>query len=80
MMAVQPDPTGKLWVGGGASAVVIVIQWMLKTWGHVEMPTEVAMALSTIVGLAAAHFTPVGKKLVEVDPTPPGEIKPPPQA
>ena len=58
---VQPNTTNKLWVGGAAGSAVIVINWALKTWAKVEMPTEVAMAVSTIITLVAAHLTPVGE-------------------
>jgi len=56
----QPNTTAKLIAGGGSGAIVIIIVWALRTWAHVDMPTEVAMALSTVISLGAAHFTPVG--------------------
>lgn len=55
----QPNTTLKLISGGGAGACVIILVWSLKTWAGVEMPDYVQMAMSTVISLGAAHFTPV---------------------
>jgi hypothetical protein len=60
-MNEQPNTTNKLMVGGGSAALVIIIVWAVKTWAHTDIPTEVAMALSTVISLGAAHYTPVNK-------------------
>jgi len=56
----QPNTTAKLLAGGGAGALTVIVVWALKQWAHTEVPTEVAMALSTIISIGAAHFTPLG--------------------
>ena len=51
-------------LGGGTvgAAVAQIIAWVLKQYTNVEMPVEIQMAiaslLSTVVGIAAAHYTP----------------------
>ncbi len=64
-MNEQPNVTLKLLAGGGAGSLVIIIVWALETWATVhgqplKVPTDVAMALSTVISLAAAHYTPIG--------------------
>lgn len=65
-MNEQPNTTNKLVNGALAGAIVTVIVWASKAFAHVDIPTEVAMAISTIISLAAAHFTPVGQPKQEV--------------
>lgn len=47
------EPTRKVAAGGIAGAVVTVFAWLTG----IELPTEVAAALLTIVYFAAAYFT-----------------------
>jgi hypothetical protein len=58
-MSQQPDTSNKVWVGVGAGAITTIVVWALKQWAKVDVPTEVAMALSTVISIAAAHYTPI---------------------
>ena len=51
-------------LGGGAvgGAVAQILAWVLKQYTNVDMPVEIQIAvasvLSTLAGIAAAHWTP----------------------
>lgn len=68
VMDPQPNTNAKLGWGTAAAAIstgiTTCVPWALRTWAHVDMPAEVAIALggavSGIVGLMTAHFVPAG--------------------
>lgn len=55
----QPNatPTRKVTAGGLASALTIVLVWALGAAG-IDVPAEVASAITTIFGFAAAYLVP----------------------
>lgn len=55
----QPNTNNKLVAGGLGGAVAIIVAWLLKEYTNVDMPDYVEMALSTIISLGVAHFTPI---------------------
>lgn len=52
-------PTPKVAAGGAAGAASILIVWLLSMFG-VEVPSEAAAALATLLGFAAAYMVPDG--------------------
>lgn len=54
----QPNlkPTPKVVAGGLGSALVVILAWILGANG-IEMPPEVASALTLLVGFVAGYFT-----------------------
>lgn len=54
-------PTTKTNAGGIASLIVLVVVWAVKQWGHVDVPAEVGVALTGIIGYAASYFMPPGE-------------------
>ena len=49
-------PTNKVAAGTLAAAVSVLLVWVLGIW--VEVPAEVASALTTVLGFVAAYFVP----------------------
>lgn len=41
-----------------AGALVTLVVWAAKQWGHVDLPPEIASALTVVVTVLVAHFTP----------------------
>lgn len=52
---VTPQP--KVIAGGIAGAVTIVLLWVLGTYAGVQVPQEVAAAMTTLFGFAASYLT-----------------------
>lgn len=50
-------PTTKVTAAVIAGAVTGVITWVLKQYFGVELPIEVAQALTVLIGFVAAYFT-----------------------
>lgn len=48
-------PTSKVVAGGFASSIVVLLVWIAGEYG-VEVPAEVASALTVLVGFAASYF------------------------
>jgi hypothetical protein len=53
-------PVPKVAVGGAVGAAVAVLVWILKQYGGIELPAEVAAALTVIFSFAAGYLTPPG--------------------
>jgi hypothetical protein len=51
-------PTQKVTAVGVAGAVSIVIIWALHQFAHLDMPSEVASAITTIIAFLAGYLTP----------------------
>jgi len=63
-------PTQKVTAVGVAGAVSIVIVWALHQFVHLDMPSEVASALTTILAFLAGYLTPPANGEVIDDATP----------
>lgn len=48
----------KVAAGGVAGAVTIILVWLLNTAAGVDVPPEVASALTTVLSFAAGWITP----------------------
>jgi hypothetical protein len=55
-MAESNVPTRKVALGGLAGAVATVIVWASKAFGGVEVPAEIAVALTAIFTFALQYF------------------------
>jgi len=55
-------PTNKVQAGILAGALAAIAAWALKTWGHTEMPAEIAVALSTVITFGVQYFVPDQKE------------------
>jgi hypothetical protein len=49
-------PTQKVTTAGAAGALVTIVVWLVGAFTSVEVPGEVAAALTTIVAFAAAYL------------------------
>ena len=36
----------------------MIVVWAVKTWGKVDIPPEIAVAISTVISFAASYLTP----------------------
>lgn len=54
----QPGTRNKLINGGLSGAVVIIMVWLAKQFGNVDIPDYVQNALGIVITLAVAHLTP----------------------
>jgi len=54
----SPAPTTKTLAAGIAGAVTMIVVWAVKTWGKVDIPPEIAVAISTVISFAASYLTP----------------------
>jgi putative flippase GtrA len=52
---ITPQP--KVIAGGIAGSITVVLLWVLRQYAGVEVPQEVAAAVTTIFGFAAAYLT-----------------------
>lgn len=51
-------PTTKVLSGALAGAITAIGVWALKTWGHTEMPGEIAASASVVVTFIVQYFVP----------------------
>lgn len=66
MNSSTPVPAQKITAYGAASAVTIIVCWLLSTYAHVDVPLLVQGALSTVLGFAVAYLTPPADRDVPV--------------
>jgi hypothetical protein len=70
MNSATAAPAQKLTVGGGATAVSVVVLYLLATYAHFNPPADVAMALGALIGgvvyFVSGYITPPGAKDVPV--------------
>lgn len=54
----QPSakPTRKVAAGGIAGAVTMIAVWAAKLFGNVDVPAEIAVAISTLVSFATSYL------------------------
>ena len=63
-------PTQKVTAVGAAGAVSIVLVWVLHQFAHLDMPVEVASAITTLLAFLAGYFTPPANGEVIEEPAP----------
>lgn len=51
-------PNRKVAVGALAGAVTVVLVWAVRQWGKVEIPPEVASAVTTIFTFGVSYMVP----------------------
>ena len=51
-------PVPKVVASGATGAVVAILVWGVQTYGGVEIPAEVAAALTTVFSFIAGYITP----------------------
>jgi hypothetical protein len=54
-------PTQKVAYGALAGAVSTIVIWLLKTYAHIEIPGEVAAALTTVLTFLVSYVVPPGE-------------------
>ena len=51
-------PSRKVTVGALVSAVVVILTWASKAYGHVEVPPEIAVAANGVLSFLASYLVP----------------------
>jgi hypothetical protein len=51
-------PKRKVTVGAFTGAVIVVLVWALKTFAKIEVTSEVAAALTTVLSFGSSYLTP----------------------
>jgi len=51
-------PSRKVTGGALAGGLSIILVWGVKQWGHVDIPAEVASALTVVISFITAYFVP----------------------
>ncbi len=51
-------PTNKVLAGAAAGALAAIITWASKAFGHVDVPSDIAIALSTLITFGVQYMTP----------------------
>lgn len=51
-------PVRKVATGTATGGIVTVLVWALKTYAAVDIPAEVAAALTTVLSFVVGYFTP----------------------
>lgn len=51
-------PTNKVAAGAVTGALTAIIVWVVRQWGQVEMPPEIAVAVSTVLSFIVSYMTP----------------------
>jgi hypothetical protein len=41
-------PTNKVLAGGASGAIAVIVVWGMKAVGHIDVPPEIAVAISTL--------------------------------
>ena len=52
-------PLTKVSAGGAAGSFVLIVVWLLGTYGHVEVPANVASGLTLLFTLVASYLVPL---------------------
>jgi len=55
-------PTNKTVAGGLAGALTMIVVWALHQWGKVDVPAEIAVAISTVLSFAVSWSTPPAER------------------
>lgn len=51
-------PTRKVAVGGAAGAIATIVVWTAKAFGDVEVPADIAVALTALITFALQYIVP----------------------
>jgi hypothetical protein len=51
-------PTRKVAIGGAAGAVATIVVWASKAFGDVEVPAEIAVALTALITFGLQYMVP----------------------
>jgi hypothetical protein len=51
-------PTRKVAIGGAAGAVATILVWACKAFGGVEVPAEIAVALTALITFGLQYLVP----------------------
>ena len=54
-------PTRKVALGVGAGAIMVIVVWVVKQFGHIDVPAEVAMAAQTLLVFIGQYYLPDAK-------------------
>jgi len=71
----------KVYASGAAGAVVTILMWVLKQYAGIEMPQDVAAALTVLIMTIAAWVTPLlpGEvRRIPIEPPPVDVVQPAP--
>lgn len=60
-------PIAKVTAAAVAGAIVVILTWLLDAYAGVTLPDQVQSALTLLISLAAAYFTPLQPGEVEPD-------------
>ncbi|MHB8815837.1 MAG: hypothetical protein ACYDAE_21605 [Steroidobacteraceae bacterium] len=63
-------PTNKLAASGIAGSVTAIVVWAVKQWGSVDVPADIAVAISTVISFVAGYFTPPATRDFVAPPAP----------
>lgn len=66
MKVATARPLNKVSFGVASGAATLLVTWLVKQYGGVDMPGEVQSALTLVIGYAVSYFVPIA----------PGEIVP----
>jgi hypothetical protein len=67
-------PVRKVTAAGAAGAATAIIVWLLSAAFKVNIPPEIASAITVILAVAAGYFIPPGANDVVVSPVPAGAV------
>ncbi len=60
-LAQEPDdnvtPQPKIIAATFAGALTTIVIWIVRAYGHVELPAEVVAAITTLISAGAGYFT-----------------------
>lgn len=56
--APSAKPIRKVAAGGAAGAVTTIVVWALSSFVHIDVPSEVAAALTLLVMFGVSYFVP----------------------
>jgi uncharacterized membrane protein len=55
-------PAQKVTAGAIAGALVTIAIWLSKTYGHVDIPSEVAAAITTVLTFIVSYIVPPSER------------------
>ncbi len=51
-------PTNKVLAGTAAGALSAIVAWGVKSLGHIDVPPEIAVAITTVVTFVVQYWVP----------------------
>ena len=55
---MTPTPHRKVSAGALAGGLSIILVWLIKTYGHQDMPAEVASGVTTVITFITSYLVP----------------------